>query len=179
MLSVMPIYDEAGKVIATQPPQVLSGSFCRKAFMPGLVENPITLEYEEKLVRHQMPHVVTLLIYNSKLQIQPLRREYYIYAPADHKSAVVLAIMLWKRWERGPKPFDVEYKGADWYPKFEDGAVAEVIDDACFEEMWRAASVRKFKAAGHPGDPFAFTCFDQDVMLFKTPDFQQGLQVRI
>jgi hypothetical protein len=175
----MNIYDDSGKVIATQPPKTLTGEFCRKAYMYGMVEHPVTLELEEKLVRHQLPHVVTLLIYDSKLQLTPTRREYYVYAPGDFKSAVTLAIMLWKRWERGPKPFDVEYRGEEWYPKFEDAVVAEVIDDKCFEEQWRAASSRKFKAAGHPNDPFAFTCLDQDVMLFKTSDFQQGLQVRI
>jgi len=175
----MNIYDDSGKIIATQPPKPLTGEFCRKAYMYGMVEHPVSLEMEEKLVRHQLPHVVTLLIYDSKLQLTPTRREYYVYAPGDFKSAVTLAIMLWKRWERGPKPFDVEYRGEEWYPKFEDAVVAEVIDDKCFEEQWRAASSRKFKAAGHPNDPFAFTCLDQDVMLFKTSDFQQGLQVRI
>lgn len=175
----MNIYDESGKVMASKPPEVLTGDFCRRAYMYASVENPLSGEFERQLVRYQIPHVVTLLVYNSKLQLEPTRREYYLYAPADFRSPAQLALLLWKRWERGPKPFEVEYQGADWYPKIEDAMVAEPIDDNCFAEQFKAASTRKFRAAGHPHDPFAFTCLDQDVMLFKTTDFQQGLQVRV
>lgn len=142
------------------------------------VMNELTEQPERQLVRYQQPHVVTLLIYSSKLQLNATRREYYVYAPSDYKSAVQLALVLWKKWERGLKPEHI-HDISDWYPKIEDGAVAEEIDDITFAEQWQAASVRKFRAAGHPGDPFAFTCLDQDVMLYKASDFQSGLRVRV
>ena len=172
------IYDPSGKKLADRPPVPLSGNFCRRAHLYANVWNDLTQQSERQLVRYQQPHVVTLLIYNSRLQLNATRREYYVYAPSDYKSAVQLALVLWKRWERGPRPAHID-DNADWYPKLEDGAVAEEIDDSTFEEQWRAASARKFRAAGHPGDPFAFTCLDQDVMLYKTSDFQAGLSVRV
>ena len=173
----MIIYDAAGKKLADQPPKVGSGAFYRKAHRFADVVNEFTGTTSNELVRYQQPHVVTLLMYRSKLQLVATRREYYVYAPSDYKSAVQLALVLWKRWECDPV---AKLDGEDnKYPKIEDGAVAEEIDDATFEEQWRAASTRKYKAAGNPGDPFAFTCLDQDVMLYKTSDFQSGLNVRI
>ena len=172
------IYDASGKPLGVNPPKPLTGAFCRRAYMFADVFNEITEQPERQLVRYQQPHVVTLLIYNSKLQINATRREYYVYAPSDYKSAVQLALLLWKKWERGPQPQHIS-DTSDWYPKLEDGAVAEEIDDNTFEEQWRAASARKYRAAGHPGDPFAFTCLDQDVMLYKATDFQSGLRVTV
>ena len=146
--------------------------------MLGNVSDPQTGEIKQELVRYQQPHVVTLLIYGSKFQLEATRREYYVYAPSDYKSAVQLALILWKKWERGPMPPHVD-DARDWWPKLEDGAVAEEIDDATFESQWQSTLGRKFHAAGHPADPFAFTCLDQDVMLYKTSDFQDGLLVRV
>lgn len=174
----MIIYDASGNKLADKAPKPLTGSFCRRAYMFANVVNELSGTTSRELVRYQQPHVVTLLIYDSKFQLKAKRREYYVYAPSDYKSAVQLALVLWKRWERGPKPAHVD-DVTGWYPKLEDGAVAEEIDDKTFEEQWRASLGREFRAAGHPGDPFAFTCLNQDVMLYKTSDFQTGLNVRV
>ena len=67
----------------------------------------------------------------------------------------------------------------DVYPKVDDGIVAEPISDSDYDAHWRDVVKRKHKAAGDPTDPFAFTCLDTDVMVFKTADFQEGLHVTI
>lgn len=174
----MIIYDASGKNLGDQPPKPLTGTFCRQAYMFAEVMKEDGETSERDLVRYQQPHVVTLLVYDSKFQIDAKRREYYVYAPSDYRSAVQLALVLWKKWERGPKPHDVD-DISDWYPKIEDAVVAEEIDDETFMEQWRATVSRKHYAAGHPNDPFAFTCLNQDVMLYKTSDFQAGLRVRV
>lgn len=172
----MPIFDSTGKKIADVPPKPLSATFCKQAHLPFMVEDLIG-GYKEEMMRIQVPHVVTLLVYESKFQLQATQREYFVYAPPDMKSAVALALKLWKRWEKPHSNWFVD-KSED-YPKVDDAVVAEKIDDNCFAEMWQSACKRKFKAAGHPHDPFAFTCLDPDVMLYKSADFQSGLIVTV
>jgi hypothetical protein len=142
----------------------------------GVAGDPV----RDALVRAQIPYLVTLLMYSSKFQLEATRREYLLYAPMDVKSAAKLAFQLWRRWE---KPARAEWDVCDDlendYPKLDDAAVVEPIDDATFDDQWRSARTRKHRAAGDQDDPFAFTCLDQDVMLFKAADFQQGLRVTV
>jgi len=81
------------------------------------------------------------------------------------------------------------------WPKVGEGAVAERIDDETFMELWKFAqrkgeSKRKitsgivrftpgYLAAGHPEDPFAFTDTSGSVRLYRTGDFQNGMDIRI
>lgn len=134
----------------------------------------------EEIVRAQVPYVVSILMYRSKFEIEPTRREYCVYAPMEIQKAAEVAIRMWQRWE-GPRQSDQLKFGDmnDLYPKFEDGVVAEPIDDASYDAHWADVRRRKHRCAGNPDDPFVFTCTDQDVMLFKTADFQTGLHTRI
>lgn len=183
----MQMLDASGAPIQGGIPKVLTATFCRSVFFRGTDANEIeivdgdhTFGTREDLRRLQIPQLVTLLVYRSKFQLQAERREYFVYAPPDIKSAVKLATQLWNRWEKPPRLeefllTDME----DIYPKIDDACTSEVIDDAFFDEMWKAARLRKHRAAGHPEDPFAFTSLDPDVMVYKHTDFQKGLAVTV
>jgi hypothetical protein len=180
------LFDHMGRPMKEAPPKMLSATWCRKAYNKGLARvgqfdengrsgDPI----RESLVRAQIPYVVTLLVYASKFEISPTRREYFLYAPMEVQKAAELGFRLWRRWERPPRPeFNFENL-EDTYPKVDDGIVAEPIADSDYATHWKDVSKRKHKAAGDPEDPFAFTCLDSDVMVFKTADFQEGLNVTI
>ena len=101
------LFDHMGRPLKEELPKVLSATWCRKAFNKGLARvgvyddagrsgDPI----REELVRAQVPYVVTLLIYASKFEISPTRREYFVYAPLEIQKAAELALRLWRRWER-------------------------------------------------------------------------------
>jgi hypothetical protein len=179
--------DHMGRPIEPPKPEVpLSATMLRRYYMQGPARvgkyddmghmgEPI----REALVRSQVPYIVTLLVYLSKFQVAPLRREYFVYAPLEIQKAAELAFRLWQRWERGPRP---EFQFEDLrevYPKVDDGIVGEPIDDNLFAAHWKDVQKRDYKCAGDPADPFAFTCLDQDVMLQKVTDFQDGLAVKI
>ena len=181
----MELFDASGRPIQGPPPSPLTATFCRSAFYQGPTRHEVvgkgglvSMEVKHDLVRAQVPHLVRLLVYGSKLQLQPTEREYFVYAPMDYKSSVRLVMRLWRRWE---KPRRVEFVGdmLDDYPKVEDAAVSEPIDDNFFDEMWRATKQRNHRSAGHPADPFAFTCLDPGVKVFRTADFQKDLVVTV
>ena len=183
----MQLYDELGVPLKTAVPNPLTGTFCRSAFVPGKEALDIVTRDGQPCVssqvimgRAQIPYLVTLLVYHSKFQLVAERREYFVYAPGDIQSSVKLAFQLWRRWEKPRRTADAWIEDMrDDYPKVDDGAVSEPIDDACFAEMWKAAQGRKHRCAGDPRDPFAFTCMDPDVMIYKHADFQQGLRLTV
>ena len=187
MNALMQLLDSEGKPIAGGLPRVLTASFCRGVFFRAVDINEVVIEEglqvmanREDLRRAQLPHLVTLLVYSSKFQLEPVRREYFVYAPPDIKSSVKLAMQLWKRWEKPRRAID--YLVTDMnedFPKVEDACVSEVIDDKFFDEMWKNVSAKAHKAAGHPADPFAFTSLDPDIMVYKFTDFQKGLAVTV
>jgi hypothetical protein len=180
------LFDHMGRPLKEAPPRSLSATWCRKAYHKGLARvgliddlgrsgDPI----REELVRAQVPYVVTLLIYHSKFDVVPSRREYFVYAPLEVQKAAELGLRLWRRWECPPRP-EFEFRDLnDVFPKVEDGIVAEPITDSDYDAHWKDVRKRVHKAAGNPDDPFAFTCLDTDVMVFKTSDFQEGLHVTI
>lgn len=174
------------KIEAPAPHAVLSAKLLRKYYMMGLArvgqfdrQGKSGDNIREELVRAQIPQIVTLLIYHSKFQIEPTRREYFVYAPGELSKATELAIRLWQRWERPPRPQFIFEDLEDVYPKIADGAVCEAICDSDYDAHWADVRKRAHKCAGDPNDPFAFTCLDQDVMLQKLTDFQDGLHVKI
>jgi hypothetical protein len=180
------LFDHMGRAMKEEPPRVLSATWCRKAFNKGLARvgkfddagrsgDPI----REELVRAQVPYAVTLLVYHSKFDIEPTRREYFVYAPLEIQKAAELALRLWKRWECPPKPEFTFGDMRDVFPKVDDGIVAEPISDADYDAHWKDVINKKHRKAGKEDDPFAFTCLDTDVMVFKTADFQKGLSVTI
>lgn len=182
----MEIFDASGNPMQG-PPSPLSATFCRSAHYvgPTRVETvgaggKIRTEVKNDLVRAQVPHLVRLLVYHSKFQVTPDEREYFVYAPMDYKSSVKLVMDLWRRWEKPRKKgWEFVEDMRDDYPKVEDAAVSEPIDDNFFDEMWRAAKQRAHRAAGHPDDPFAFTCLDPTVKVYRTADFQKDLVVTV
>ncbi len=180
------IYDHMGRLRTDKIPDVLSATYCQGCFYKGNARvgkfdkdghagDPI----REELVRAQVPYAVTLIIYESKFQIEPTKREYFVYAPLEVQKAAEIAIRLWQRWERPPRPEFIFEDMREVYPKVGEGVVAQPIGDEDFAQHWKYVRTKKYKAAGHPDDPFAFTCLDQDVIAFKTSDFQQGLIVKI
>lgn len=181
----MQILDASGKFLAARPPRILNGDFCRRAYKEGPAEVFVDSVTSESSVRHsllraQVPWLVTLLTYDSEFQIEPDYREFFVYAPQEDTYAVKLAADLWRWWWKGV-PIGKDHAGlviADW-PKMDDGAVAEPIDDAFFADTWKYVCKRKHYAAGHPEDPFAFTSTSGDVRIYKSSDFQSGLSVKI
>jgi len=180
------IYDHMGRKFTDPMPKVQSAKFMRRVYYQGPArvgkfdkEGRTGDDIREALVRAQVPYCVTLLIYNSKFQIAPDHREYYVYAPLDIGKAAELAIRLWQRWERPPRP---EFNFGDMretYPKIGEGVVAEPMHDEDFDSHWKDVRKRIHKCAGDPDDPFAFTCLDQDVKLYKHTEIQSGLDVKI
>ena len=183
----MQLYDSAGKPLKTGPPTPLTAAFCRAAYYQGPTRHEIigsgdaaSTEVRHDLVRAQVPHLVTLLVYRSKLQLRPAEREYFVYAPMDYKSSVKIVMRMWRRWEKPRRrEADSVIDMLDDYPKVEDAAVSEPIDDKFFDEMWKATRQRKHLCAGHPNDPFVFTCLDPSVKVFRTEDFQKDLVVSV
>lgn len=181
------IYNDLGVLIkAEDVPKPLTGSFMRSLWRKGLYHDPSKLGYDmEKFVkrdmsRAQVPYVVTFLNYDSKLQMTPDPVEIYLYAPLDLTVAVTLGQSLWRRWYKFPelRKRGIELNDAmfrDEYPKVEDGAVAEPIDDATFADLWKHTRLKKYGAAGNPDNPFAFTCQDGSVKIYRSSDFQEGL----
>lgn len=198
----MDIYDSTGKVMASGPPRVLSGDFCRRAYFKGNVahknEAEAKLDIAPGLVRYQVPWLVSLLHYDSPLQMEPQRLEMHIYAPPKESVAAKAAYELWRWWWKDVPTHGATVEqelAAPEYPKIEDGMVAEVTDDATFMDAWKFASrkgpakrmeiggIRRFTpgylAGGHPMDPWCFIDMSGDVRIFKSTDFQSGLQLKL
>lgn len=181
------LYDHMGRPLKEEIPRALSATWCQKVFYKGQARvgavdkdgRTTAAPIREELLRAQVPYAVTLLVYHSRFDIVPETREYFVYASMEIQKAAELALRLWRRWE---KPKREEFSGVDMredYPKVSDGIVAEPITDSDFAEHWRSVRDRPHRAAGLPSDPFAFTCLDSDVKVFKTSDFQDGLAVKI
>jgi hypothetical protein len=179
------LYDHMGRPWTDPLPKVLSATLMKQVYYKGparvgLYDNdgksgdPI----REELVRAQIPYVVHLLVYNSKFEIAPTRREYYVYASMEVQKAAELALRLWQRWERPPRPEFLFGDMREMYPKVDDGIVAIPMADEDYASHWKDVRGRRHRAAGNPDDPFAFTCLDQDVMIYKAADFQEGLAVK-
>jgi spermidine/putrescine-binding protein len=93
---------------------------------------------------------------------------------------VKIVMRLWRRWEKPARAsWDLVSDLNDDYPKVDDAAVSEPIDDKFFDEMWAATKQRKHLKAGHPADPFAFTCLDPTVKVYRTENFQKDLVVTV
>lgn len=188
--------------MASAPPRVLTGDFCRRAHYKGTVgrrnESAMKMDVAPDLIRFQVPWLVSLLHYDSKLQMEPTRLEMHIYAPPQESVAAKAAYELWRWWWK-----DVPTRGATIeqelaapeYPKIEDGMVAEATDDATFMDAWKFASrggeakrlefdgIRRFTpgylAGGHPHDPWCFIDMSGQVRIFRSTDFQSGLNLKI
>jgi hypothetical protein len=180
------IYDHLGRPWKEEIPSVKSATWMRRVYYKGPArvgrfdsDGKEGDTIREELVRAQIPYVCTLLVYESKFQIEPTRREYFVYAPLEIQKAAELALRLWQRWERPPRPEFTFGDMREVFPKIEDGIVAEPLMDADFDEHWKDVRKRPHKAAGNPDDPFAFTCLDQDVKIYKHSDFQAGLITKI
>ena len=175
----MQLYDASGSPILGPPPRPLKATFCRSAYYQGPTRVEMfgsagaeAVEVKHDLVRAQVPHLVRLLVYRSKFQMQPDEREYFVYAPMDYKSSVKLVMDLWRRWEKPRrKGWEFVEDLRDDYQKVDDAAVSEPIDDKLFDEMWNATKQRNHHKAGHPSDPFAFTCLDPGIKVYRTSDF--------
>ncbi len=135
-----------------------------------------------RLVRAQIPYLVTLHVYTSKFQLEPDEQEWLLYAPADLKSAATTVMMMWKRWfkpDRKPGEAASGILMQDDFPLLEDGVIIEPIDDKFFEECWRYVRNRNHKAAGHPEQPWLFRCLDDGFRIYQHTDRQAGLTHRI
>ena len=140
----------------------------------------LNVEFKHDLVRAQVPHLVTLIVYESKFQLKGTTREYFVYAPMDIQKSVQLAFKLWRKWEKPRRAAGVWIEDMrDDYPKVDDAAVSDPIDDNFFAEMWRATFTKKHRCAGLPHDPFAFTCLDPSVKVYRSEDFQKGLRITV
>lgn len=189
------LYDHMGRPMKSDPPSPLTSDYCRQVYYKGparvgkyddsgsLVDDPFGIR--EELVRAQVPYCVHLVIYESKFQISPTLREYFVYAPLEVQKAAEVALRLWQRWEKPSKRTVVDGESynftdmRDDYPKVGEGVAAKPMDDVDFDSHWADVKRRAHRAAGHPERPFAFTCLDEDVILFKHTDFQEGHRVKL
>lgn len=180
------IFDADGKPIHVLP-DVIDADFMRSCYRKvskgelKVDEKGNITEVPAELVRAQIPYLVTMHVYHSALQLKADEQEWYVYAPADLKSAASEVAKLWRRWFE-PRPIVGAPVIDDLrlvYPKYEDGVVVEPIPDTVFKDSWRYASKRPHKAAGHPDLPWAFKCLDDDFKLYKYTDRQHGLIHRI
>jgi hypothetical protein len=185
-IAVRNVWDEAGKPIHILPDH-LTADFMRSTFRKVGAELKVdssgsVSKSHPGLVRAQIPYLVTLYVYKSKFQLTPLEQEWLVYAPGDLKSAATNALTLWKRWF---KPGRKEGEAASGilmendFPLVDDGVVVEPIDDKFFDECWRYVRNRPHKAAGHPEQPWLFTCLEDDFRIYQHTDRQAGLTYRI
>jgi hypothetical protein len=182
----MEIFDASGSPIL-EVPRVLSASFLRGTHIKGTARvetvdagGHLNMEFKHDMVRAQVPHLVTLIVYSSKFQLQGETREYFVYAPMDVQHSVKLAFKLWRRWEKPRRAAGVWIEDLnDDFPKVDNAAVSEPIDDNFFAEMWKATYPKKHRCAGSPYDPFAFTCLDPAVKVYRSADFQSGLRLTV
>lgn len=180
-ITVRNIFDRNGKPISVIP-NPLSADFCKRAYMKGIrYEHAMdgTLATHPDLFRAQVPWLVTLLVYDSAFQLEETVREYVLYAPPTMGEGAKMARYLWTRWEGPSRQAIEQHVGfrSTLYPQMEVGVVADVLDDATFLDLRRATLQRdkKFKCAGAPTDPWAFTCLDGDIKLFQNGEFQHDL----
>lgn len=122
--------------------------------------------------RYQWAWVVILHQYDSKFQLLPQRREYFVYAPNNWNYASTFAYELWRKWEKGLRPGEVRWNidPDDDYPRIADAMVAHPIDDDAYAEAWnfvKKMDADKFWTDGNPNDPIAFTTRDDSVKLFR------------
>lgn len=185
-IAVRNVCDAVGKPIHILPDHP-TADFMRTCFRKVGTElkvdasGNVTTTHPE-LVRAQIPYLVTLFVYKSKFQLTPQEQEWLVYAPGDLKSAASSALMMWKRWFKpGRKPGEAAsgILMEDDYPLIDDGVVVEPIDDPFFDECWRYVRNRPHKAAGHPEQPWLFTCLEEDFKIYKHTDRQVGLIHRI
>jgi hypothetical protein len=182
------LYDHLGRPFKERFPKKLSASFLQRLYHKGAARvgqydanGKAGDSVREELFRAQVPYVVMLLVYNSRFDISPTRREYYVYAPMDLTLAAKQAFALWRRWEKKASSAcraveDLEHD----YPKVDEAAFAIPLDtDEDFRAHWSTVKRHAHKAAGNPDDPIAYTCLNQDVLAFKTSDYQAGMPHRI
>lgn len=189
--SSVPIYDANGEPYTGAIPKLMSATFMRSVYRRGKSfvgkyddQGVAGDDVREVVIRAQVPWYVKIHVYGSKFQVTPTPREYLVYAPKEKSDAAKIAFKLWRRWEK-PKRDRVEGMliGVDMeddYPKVDDAIWAIDIEDSDFDRHWKDVKrTGKFKAAGNPDDPFAFTCLDPDVQLFKVEDVQRLMTFKI
>ena len=189
--SAVPLYDSAGNPFTDEIPKIKSASFMRKTYRKG---DAFVGKYDdsgvagddirEVVVRAQVPWYVKMHVYTSQFQVDPVPREYLVYAPKEKSKAAKFAFRLWRRWEKPRRPRTqgmlIGVDMNDDYPKIDDAIWAIDISDSDFDAHWRDVKRNgNFKAAGDPRDPIAFTCLDPDVQLFKIEDVQNLMDFKI
>lgn len=182
-IGVRNLFDKYGKPIPVLPDHI-TAEFMRSTFRKGgrtlvVGADSLSVSFDEGLVRAQIPYLVTLYVQRSLLVREEM--EWLVYAPADLKSAATTALTLWKRWFKPARP-PGEASPPDLatdYPLVRDGVVVEPVDDKFFDECWRYVCKRQHRAAGHPHEPWLFTCLDPDFKVYNHTDRQQGLIHRI
>lgn len=184
LIGVRGVCDADGKPIRVLP-DYITADFMRSCFRKDKEELKVDLTgsvsiLPPTLVRAQIPYLVTLRVYKSLLQA--VEQEWILYAPGDLKSAATTATAMWKRWFKPGKKSDGPRAGIaieQDYPLIRDGVIVEPIDDKFFDECWRYVSKRPHKAAGHPGQPWLFTCLDESFRIYHHTDRQAGLIHRL
>lgn len=182
-IAVRDVCDADGKPIPILP-DYITADFMRSCFRKDKKELKVDTSgsvtvLPPTLVRAQIPYLVTLRVYKSLLQA--VEQEWILYAPGDLKSASTTAAVMWKRWFK-PGKKDGARVGIAMekdYPLLRDGVIVEPIDDKFFDECWRYVSKRPHKAAGHPDQPWLFTCLDEDFKVYNHTDRQAGLIHRL
>lgn len=183
-IGVRNLCDDSGAPIEVLP-DYITADFMRTTFRKDRKELKVdahlgVITVAPTLVRAQIPYLVTLYVQRSLLVREEM--EWLVYAPGDLKSASTTALTMWKRWFKPRKDPDGAPSGIAMeldYPLVRDGVLVEPIDDNFFDECWRYVSKRPHKAAGHPDQPWLFTCLDEGFKIYNHTDRQAGLIHRI
>lgn len=185
-IGVRNVCDASGKPIHVLPDYV-DADFMRSCFRHTQCHLKVdaagcVISSSPGLVRAQIPYLVTLLVYESKFQLNPTEQEWVLYAPGDLKSAATVALTMWKRWFKPGPSVKQQLEGIDMrtdFPMVSDGVIVEPIDDKFFDECWRYVKNRPHKCSGHPERPWLFKCLEDDFAIYKHTDRQAGLRHRI
>lgn len=95
------------------------------------------------------PWMVTFFIRKSEWDVNSYERTYWLRGN-DPNNAAVMAITLWKFWEKR----DSEER----YPTFEDRSEATTIDEGDWGEALRECRrMKRFLYSGNPKSPMAFS----------------------
>lgn len=183
-LTSIPIHDYVdshGKPVESSPRPVTCDflkTLCRQGVVEDVVLGPDgELGYGGRtgLVRAFQPYAVTVMEYASEFQLEPTRREIFIYAPVNYTNPGALALGLWTRWFKPATNAIVDAFARPEYPKVGEAAIVDPqIGDDGYDDFWKFVKTRPHRHIGHPDRPIAFVCLDESVCAIGET-LQKGL----
>ena len=170
-LEIKGYVDTHGKPVL-ESPRPVNCDFLRTLCRPGVVNDVVIgadgeIDFGNKtgLVRAFQPYAVTVMEYASEFQVEPTRREFFIYASPNFTDPGKLALGLWTRWFKPPSGSEeIDAFARPKYPMVGEAAVVDPqIGDDGYDDFWKFAKSKPHRHIGDPNRPIAFICLDTSI----------------